>query len=514
MYRDENKRFLISLSSDSYMSKEETKEAVGTTMRWNVQTISMGEMLDYCVTGHTYCNLFHDDEGELFARPFQAKNEKINNRFSGSDFITIDVDDFEGLVDKYSYHLPDFIKELSDNDLEPSLWFTSYSHNPSEGLLKAHLIYVFDSTIPGKDGGKTYQAIAKRIEERITEVTGVPIDPCSNRCAQCVNGTNVNNPELFIEKAISYNVYEFTDFGFDDITTLWETNVKSFKPKEQQLTVSKWLIRNLKESGIDSFLECYGRKYSYFYRTEDCYEWYQTPTGCWYAFIDSRYFSLFYNHTKVIDGQQRRKKVYERMCERRLMHPTASPNQIAYCAVRDIKMYFDNSDDVFNYEYIQRNVNNCFSLSIDEIEKKYSRNIAKLKERAPKSGVIFRYKCGMTPADKAKERQRLRMDMVFSVYDITMSPTDNAPYLNTVHNITISVSTLYTYFKECNIDYKVYKIIKQEKKKHDIQLCLSEMTSNNISITVRSLKEYLKTKEVKASTKDCCDAITDFKSVS
>ena len=192
-------------------------------MRWNVQTISMGEMLDYCVTGHTYCNLFHDDEGELFARPFQAKNEKINNRFSGSDFITIDVDDFEGLVDKYSYHLPDFIKELSDNDLEPSLWFTSYSHNPSEGLLKAHLIYVFDSTIPGKDGGKTYQAIAKRIEERITEVTGVPIDPCSNRCAQCVNGTNVNNPELFIEKAISYNVYEFTDFGFDDITTLWET---------------------------------------------------------------------------------------------------------------------------------------------------------------------------------------------------------------------------------------------------------------------------------------------------
>ena len=77
MYRDENKRFLISLSSDSYMSKEETKEAVGTTMRWNVQTISMGEMLDYCVTGHTYCNLFHDDDGELFARPFQAKNKKI-----------------------------------------------------------------------------------------------------------------------------------------------------------------------------------------------------------------------------------------------------------------------------------------------------------------------------------------------------------------------------------------------------------------------------------------------------
>ena len=65
MYRDENKRLLISISADSYMSKDESRKAVGTTMRWSTQDITMGEMLDYCVSGHTYCNLFHDGNGEL-----------------------------------------------------------------------------------------------------------------------------------------------------------------------------------------------------------------------------------------------------------------------------------------------------------------------------------------------------------------------------------------------------------------------------------------------------------------
>lgn len=491
------------------MSKEESREAVGSTMRWSTQDISMGEMLDYCVAGHTYCNLFHDDNGELLTRSFTAK-EKENSRFFGSNIVTIDVDDFEAVADKYEHHLPNFITELSDNSLEPSLWFTSYSHNPSEGILKAHLIYAFDSTVPGNDGGATYKEVASRIQERITETTGVPIDLCSNKCAQFINGTNINNQALFVEQGISYNVYEFSDFGFEDITTLWEANVKAYKPKAKPLTVSGWLITSLKESGFDAFLEYYGRRYVYFNRKEDGYEWHQTVSGCWYAYIDDSYFSLFYNHTTVRDGQQRRKKVYERMCERRLMHPNVTPNQIAYCAVKDIQMFFDNSDGVFNYEYIQRNVNNCFSLSLEEIEKKYSRNIAKRKAKAPKSGVIFRYNRGMTPAEKAKERQRLAVENIFSVYNITLSPVENVTYLKTEHNISVSVSSLYNYFKDYEVDYKVYKTIRREKKERDMQLCLVEMKNSDMNITVRALKNYIKRNGIKASTEDCSKAVKVF----
>lgn len=189
------------------------------------------------------------------------------------------------------------------------------------------------------------------------------------------------------------------------------------------------------------------------------------------------------------------------------MHPSATPNQIAYCAVKDIQLFFDNYDRVFDYEYIQRNVNNCFSLSLDEIEKKFSHNIAKRKAKAPKSGVIFTYNHGMSQGDKAKERKRLAIDNVFSVYDITLSPAENVTYLKNEHNISISLSTLYSYFKECEIDYKAYKVIKQEKKIHDIQLCLVEMENSNTNITVRTLKEHLKQKGIKANTNDCCNAV-------
>ena len=192
------------------------------------------------------------------------------------------------------------------------------------------------------------------------------------------------------------------------------------------------------------------------------------------------------------------------------MHPNSTPNQIAYCAVKDIQMFFDNNDRAFDYEYIQRNVNNCFSLSLDEIEKKYSHNIAKQKAKAPKNGVIFKYNRGMSQGDKAKERKRLAVENVFSVYDITLSPAENVRYLETEHNISICLSTLYSYFKEYEIDYKVYKVIKHEKKMHDIQLCLVEMENSNTTITIRTLKKHLKQKGIKANTNDCCTAVKAF----
>lgn len=275
MYRDENKRLLISISADSYMSKDESREAVGTTMRWSTQDITMREMLDYCVSGHTYCNLFHDGNGELLTCPFNAK-EKENNHFFGSDIITVDVDDFGSMADKYEHQLPNFIAELSSNNLEPSLWFTSYSHNPSEGILKAHLIYAFDSTIQGKDGGATYKTVASKLQERITETTGVPTDSCSCKCAQFINGTNIHNPDLSVEHGISYTVYEFSDFGFNNISALWEENIKGYKPKCKPATVSKWLITSLKEAGVDGFLNYYGNKFWYFWRKEEGYKWHQT----------------------------------------------------------------------------------------------------------------------------------------------------------------------------------------------------------------------------------------------
>ena len=101
-------------------------------------------------------------------------------------------------------------------------------------------------------------------------------------------------------------------------------------------------------------------------------------------------------------------------------------------------------------------------------------------------------------------------NQIFSVYDITLSPSENVTYLKTEHNISVSVSTLYNYFKEYDIDYTAYKIIRKEKRERDIQLCLVEMANSNMNITVRSLKDYLKQTGIKASTEDCSKAVKLF----
>lgn len=42
---------------------------------------------------------------------------------------------------------------------------------------------------------------------------------------------------------------------------------------------------------------------------------------------------------------------------------------------------------------------------------------------------------------------------------------------------------------------------------YDVRSCISEMKNNNVCITVRAVKEYIKIKGIRASSKDCCEAI-------
>ena len=72
MYKDENKQILISISSDSYMSKDDSKSAVTYRMTWTPQNVTMGKMLEYCMSGHTFCNQFCDDKHEIFKKPFNS----------------------------------------------------------------------------------------------------------------------------------------------------------------------------------------------------------------------------------------------------------------------------------------------------------------------------------------------------------------------------------------------------------------------------------------------------------
>lgn len=159
MYCNVNHSFFTSISSGSYLTKEEATTALiqsdnAPAMAWVTQQVTMDEMLNSCITGHSYCNLFNNLNGEVYSRPFHSW-DKTNDNFSGSYVVTVDVDEFGESAEKYDLQITNYINVLTQQNLAPSLWYTSFSHQPSEHKLKAHLLYVFDSMIPGRDGGET-----------------------------------------------------------------------------------------------------------------------------------------------------------------------------------------------------------------------------------------------------------------------------------------------------------------------------------------------------------------------
>ena len=516
MYNDVDFIFTTSLSSSSYLTKEEATTALiksenTPAMAWGTQQVTMDEMLNSCITGYSYCNLFHNLNGEVYSRPFYSW-DKTNDNFAGSYVVTVDVDEFGESALEYDLQITNYVNVLAQHNLAPSFWYTSFSHQPSEHKIKAHLLYVFDSLIPGRDGGETYRMLSEAICQRISDAGGVPIDKCSKTCSQYINPTNINNSSLCVEFGISHTVYSFDDFGLSNLREIWEDNVMHYVPKSRRMTVSKSLINDYNLLSEEDFLAKYGARYHYFYRKEE-YEWNMTSTGCQYAEIDEDYFSLYFNVNTLTDGQGRRKKIFERMCERRLMRPEATPNQIAYCAVKDVVLFVDNGDGAFDADYFKRNVNRCFELSLEEIEQKYSHNISYLKSRAPKRKVIYKYALGMDLAQKAKARRGIYAEMVFNVYDFTMSPEDNSRMLAREYNITIAPSTLYNYFKDYNVDYTVYKSSRQSEKESIVQTTLNDMSEQGIKITCRSLKQLLKDKGVKMSNKTLSDYIRAYKSM-
>ena len=516
MVKHENFTFAVSLSVCDYLTKAEASAALiksesGPTMSWVTKEVTMDEMLNFCITGHSYCNLFINSDGEIYSRPFHPWN-KTSDNFSGSYVVTVDVDDFSESASRYDCKIRNFVDELSQNNLAPSLWYTSFSHQPAEQKLKAHLLYVFDTMIPGRDGGRTYKILADAISEKVSGATGVPVDRCSLVASQFINPTNVNNPSLCVEYGISHVIYSFEDFGFADLHVLWEENVRGYVPRAKPLTVSNAMINDYKLLSIEDFLAKYGSRYKYIYRKEG-YEWNSTCTGSEYAVVDDEYFSLYFNAVTLKDGQKRRRKIFERMCERRLLKPDVTPNQIAYCAVKDIAMFVDNGDNLLNADYLKRNVNRCFELPLAKIQQKFSLNIEYLKSKAPKRRLIYKYGVGMTQAEKARARRDINAERVWSVYDFSLSPEENCRQLKYAYNISISPSTLYNYFKEYDVDYSSYKQDRNLEREKTILHTLNEMSDSKTPITVRGLRQILKDKRIKINNEDCSRYVREYKSI-
>lgn len=548
--------FSTSVSVDNYFSKTECTAAIAGTREqrkelgiklkigFQEQTVTAKDLLNYTLNGHTYCNLFegYNDvcaKNQTYLRKTDnafTMSAKQDMFFKGSYTVSIDIDE----INNYS-SISEFIKDLS---MQPTFYVTSYNHlQPNKGL-RFRLVYVFDELITGNDYGWFYRYVASKVSLVITSDTKENIDTCSLKCSQYFNGTNINNKDLNVEYGLSNIIYSFSDFNIEEYdyylflkndktkinkdkknkkeelirsyTTYYNDLQKCGTPEIQEnvdiksdnlvesdkTVISPNLLLDMSRLDYDEFMKYNRHQYNYFYRKED-YNWIDC-NGFKFAYIDSNYFSLYWNVNTVKDGSKRRKKVFERMCLRRLINNDVDADTLAFNAYEDIHRFFDNSDNILNIDYIQRNIERCFELSLDEINEMYSDNIEYLKSRKPKHGKIYKFYSSDISFRNSSIKD-INKQEIMGYYNVDMTIKENIEYLNN-WGIKVSEKTLYTYLNEMGLSNK--DVINKDKDNKEEYI---KSLINETNCSVRKFRDTLNELNIKLSNNKLREYIKEYK---
>ncbi len=472
---DDEYSFSVSLSAETFFSKDESGCMIASSKDPEIREkrkafgydrgvsfyeveITPKQLLDQLLEGRVMCSLFS---------PKKVRNdgsfgmcEKTNENFKGSYIIGVDIDETQ-------YSVREYIDKLS---LKPSFYYTSYSNMQfDKETLKCkgsrfRLIYIFDELIRDP---YYFRFLAKTLNKIIENDTQEPItDNCNIRCCQYYNGTNRYNSSLILDYDFYGYVYSFSDLGVSDeyykdflkgganykalnsqkkqeirvrLSDIGESPVESsYSPNNEveESPISPKLIEDMKNQSYDDFMRYNRWKFNYIYRSVD---------GNWvddtYKLVDEDYFSLYYNVSKVKDGKKRRKKLFERICLRRILKPDISADELLFCAYEDRERFFEIDKDL-NIDCLVRNVETAFSMEIEDIKKMYSQNIEWLKERSGKSGIIL--KSGLYTSQS--DIKAVRYKIIDETIDLNKTFKENLEAVQKI--IKIEKSSLYDYYKD------------------------------------------------------------------
>ena len=468
---DTNFIFEIGHSLDHYDSKDKAKIALSykrikeynkgienpdeqlSKMAFVRESLSVTRFAEMATSGYTFCNLFSYDPNRQYRSTgrwhtkFWPEYRKHKNKggmkmqmksdiyYEGCQCFFVDIDYTEFISVK------DYIAALK---LKPTVVYMSYSDNvykidskqknnlkydPQRGVKsrRFRLCYVFNEIIYGKENFKTISsAINKMVEDSTHEVVQ---DDCGKSMSQYFNGSV--NKEVYV----TGYVYEMADFNINTHTYYNES------PREGQQILdmlnhdivksmsncckrhhepSSWLIIDMERLSYDEFMHYYRNKYRYIYRKDDG-TW---EDGC--QIVGEDFFKFYFHKNKLKDGEKRRRKLYERMCLRRLMFPDITADEVLFNAYEDLYRIIDNSKDSISIDCLARNVKSAFKLSIDEIRQRFSSNIKYLSSLKPKNGLIYDVRGAKTVSERNTKMREIRWRKYDRLYDADLSPRENA----------------------------------------------------------------------------------------
>ncbi len=502
---DPNFTFDVSLSQESFADKVIANAMIGrstdeknTAIRkeygfsrgvsYKRINVTPTTLLRSLTQGKCACQLFNPKRPRKDGT-FGTTDKRYDN-FAGAFCIFVDVDET-----KYK-DMRDFIDRLT---LKPTFAYTSYSNKqPGKGA-RFRLCYVFSEPVKGIFH---FRYLAHKVYDKIELDTKETIkDKCGLSPAQYMNGTNKSAPNIIFDEFCSNAIYDFQDFSYSDDdfiqylrrycdysvsqkrrhkrdidSLLFSLDVKEKKTcdisyiyKTQAMTTDKKMnthgccsfserfVCDMERLSYDDFMQEYRHTIEYFWRKEDNEGWTLLLTDYGYVEyqdVSDGYFSLPYYSHRIKDGQGRRKKLYQRMCLRRVMRPDVFADDLLFNAYEDLHRLMDNSGkdgaNIITIEELQRNVEDAMRLSVEDIETDYQDMIAYLCSKKPKHGKIYRFGRATTTGERNRAIRSIRWQEITDNYDWTMTPQENLKNLQAM-GIDVSIATIYRYCKEHDI---------------------------------------------------------------
>ena len=464
MFYSELFKFTVSVSTNNYWNKEDVNACVGSSkkeenknirekyghrrnhkMSFKTIEVTAPELLKYCLNGYSFCNLFtgfpckgwNDKGGTVTYIKKDGSftlSAKKNEYFYGSNAICIDIDSTAAPT------IQDYVDRLSH---KPTFWFTTFSHMESGKGIRFRMVYALAEPIIGQ---QQFDAVVDKVHRRIeSEVGEVIEDKCGEKCSQYFNGTNAKNKELVVEYGYHGYIYCINDIYNNVIerenNNTTTTNYLSWQNKDtlEIPSPNDWLLHDMDHLSYDAFMQAHRHQYNYCYHS-DCGEWINDT----YQVVPDNYFKLPYWVETIMDGSNRRIKVYMRMCLRRVMVPGIDIDTLIFCAYEDVHLFFDNSDGVFNSDYYKRNAMDAFGYTLEELEELYSGTLDWLRSKAPKSGIVL--KSGVAYGGGANATIRdIKYEHLDLYYDRSLSVMENLAMLQQTVGFPISERTLYRY---------------------------------------------------------------------
>jgi len=556
MTQDKNYTFQVSLSNDAYADKIISGAMIGSTKNEENRQIrkqygfpankgigyeqvetTAENLLDKLLNGHVFCHLFAPKSVRTDGT-FGSSQKKDEN-FTGSYVIGVDID-------KTSYSTAEkFVSTLS---IKPTFYYTTYSNLKEDKGARFRLIYVFNTKIINPYFFRYAAYCLNQLIERDTNE--VIDDDCNLRCSQYFNGTNRNNNDIILSYGITNNIYSLEDInvssnGFIDFlrhycyyktytidriqyisnllykltnihfhfnrTTTYYIELQNDNTPEYKSSItinpdtlldtyytspykcSEELVSDMQRLDYEEFMKYNRHKYCYYYRVEKD-EWIDGA----YQYVDDDYFSLYWNATTVKDGQKRRKKLYERMCLRRIINPAVDADTLLFNAYEDVARFFEKDRDL-TIDCLVRNVENAMNLDIEDIKANYSDTINYLKSRKPKSGIIVKSNITATIADRNTLLKEIRWSLIADYYDSNLSVKENL--INIKNNLfPISERTLYNFIKENGLKTDSSKVSDEELK-----------GLLDINISIRDNMAILKDSGIKVGNKRVMKILKELK---